>query len=121
MPSAAATAMPATRGDSGRAAVVGEQGDDDRPEHGHLALGEVEDPAEPVDERQPDPEQPELQPEHDPIEDHRPHRPDRPASSAELERWPMRLRDQPLSAPAAALLPSSTGAAVPRNAHAIPK
>ena len=61
------------RGDAGRAPGVDEQGDDDRPEHGHLALGEVEDAAEPVDQRQPDPEQPELQPEHDPVEDDRPH------------------------------------------------
>ena len=51
-----------------------EQGDDDRPEHGDLSLGEVEHSAEAVDEGQADAEQAELQPEDDPVEDHRPHR-----------------------------------------------
>ena len=43
------------------------------PEHGDLPVGEVEHPAEAVDEGQTDAEQPELQPEDDAVEDDRPH------------------------------------------------
>ena len=64
---------PGEHGDAGRPAGVDREGDDDPAEHGDLALGEVEDPAESVDQGQPDAEQPELQPEDDAVEDRRPH------------------------------------------------
>ena len=47
--------------------------DDDRREHHDLAICEVEDAAEAVDQRHPDPEQAERQPEHDPVENDRSH------------------------------------------------
>ena len=41
---------------------------DDRPNDHDLAVGEVDHPAEAVDERHPDAEQAERQPDHDPVE-----------------------------------------------------
>ena len=66
-------------------AGVDRQGDDDRAEHGDLPLGQVEHPAEAVHQGQADAEQPELQPEDDPVEDRRPHRHgDRPVGAADV-------------------------------------
>ena len=56
-----------------RNAVVHDEHDDDRGEDDHLAVGEVEDAAEAVDQRHPDAEQAEREPEHDPVEDDRSH------------------------------------------------
>ena len=53
--------------------VLHDERDDDRREDHDLPVGEVEDAAEPVDERHPDAEEAERQPEHDPVEDHRRH------------------------------------------------
>ena len=57
----------------GRDAVLHDEHDDDRGEHHDLAVREVEDAAEAVDQRHPDAEQAERQPEHDPVEDDRFH------------------------------------------------
>ncbi len=56
------------RGEKRRTAVLHDDRGDDRREHDDLAVREIEDAAESVDQRHPDAEQPERQPEHDPVE-----------------------------------------------------
>ena len=73
MNTAAATMPIAAAGTTGIPASSIEQRDDDRAEHGDLSVREVEHAGEPVDQRQPDAEQPILQPEHDAVEDRRSH------------------------------------------------
>ena len=53
--------------------VFHDEHDDHCREHHDLPVRQVEDAAEPVDERHPDAEEAERQPEHDPVEDHRFH------------------------------------------------
>ena len=60
-------------GENRRDAVLHEERDDDRREHDDLAVGEVEDAAETVDERHADAEQAEGEAEHDPVENDGPH------------------------------------------------
>ncbi len=57
----------------GRKPVVHDEHDDDRGKDDQLAVGEVEDAAEAVDQRHPDAEQAEREAEHDPVEDDRRH------------------------------------------------
>ena len=64
-----------------RPTVLHDERDDDRREHHDLAVCEVEDAAETVDQRHPDAEQAEGEAEHDPVENDRPH-----ARSAPLRR-----------------------------------
>ena len=56
-----------------RPTVLHDERDHDRREHHDLAVGEVEDAAETVDQRHPDAEQAEAEAEHDPVENDRPH------------------------------------------------
>ena len=60
-------------GQNRRDAVLHDERGDDRREHDDLAVREVDDAAEAVDQRHPDAEQAERQPEHDPVEDDRSH------------------------------------------------